>query len=59
MDKNVAFRLNGLHSFFSVSRDYENGASERQQSVEEFYRMQHIHQTYDFVRQNKSYFFTI
>ncbi|KAJ4876994.1 Inositol oxygenase 2 [Raphanus sativus] len=35
------------HSF----RDYENGASERQQSVEEFYRMQHIHQTFDFVKE--------
>ncbi|XP_020889318.1 inositol oxygenase 2 isoform X2 [Arabidopsis lyrata subsp. lyrata] len=34
------------HSF----RDYENGESERQQGVEEFYRMQHIHQTYDFVK---------
>ncbi|KAG5382560.1 hypothetical protein IGI04_034030 [Brassica rapa subsp. trilocularis] len=35
------------HSF----RDYENGASERQKGVEEFYRMQHIHQTYDFVKE--------
>lgn len=34
-------------------RDYENGESERQQGVEEFYRMQHIHQTYDFVSQTK------
>ncbi|CAH8384358.1 unnamed protein product [Eruca vesicaria subsp. sativa] len=33
------------HSF----RDYDNGANERQQGVEEFYRMQHIHQNYDFV----------
>ncbi|KAH0857085.1 hypothetical protein HID58_085346 [Brassica napus] len=43
------------HSFsytlFSLSRDYENGASERQKGVEEFYRMQHIHQTYDFVKE--------
>ncbi|CAN8270942.1 unnamed protein product [Cochlearia groenlandica] len=34
------------HSF----RDYENGESERQQGVEEFYKMQHIHQTYNFVK---------
>ena len=46
------------YTLFSLSRDYENGASERQKGVEEFYRMQHIHQTYDFVSQNKSYFLT-
>ncbi|RWV95922.1 hypothetical protein GW17_00041408 [Ensete ventricosum] len=31
-----------------ICRDY-NAESERQKTVEEFYRMNHIHQTYDFV----------
>ncbi|XP_010540994.1 PREDICTED: inositol oxygenase 2 [Tarenaya hassleriana] len=34
-------------------RDYESVVSERQQGVEEFYRLQHIHQTYDFVRKKR------
>ncbi|CAH8317792.1 unnamed protein product [Eruca vesicaria subsp. sativa] len=32
-------------------RDYENAESKRQKGVEEFYKMQHIHQTFDFVKQ--------
>ena len=43
--------------FLFMFRDYENGESERQQGVEEFYRMQHIHQTYDFVSSIKLKFY--
>lgn len=34
--------------FFFIIRDYDV-ESERQKQVEEFYMMNHIHQTYDFV----------
>lgn len=36
-----------------LDRDYD-AESERQKSVEEFYRLQHINQTYDFVSKNNS-----
>lgn len=41
-----------------IGRDYD-AASERQKSVEEFYRANHIHQTYDFVRRSHRSFFLV
>ncbi|KAB1209261.1 Inositol oxygenase 1 [Morella rubra] len=38
-----------INSFGNSFRDY-NAESERQKTVEEFYRLQHINQTYDFVK---------
>ncbi|KAF3966091.1 hypothetical protein ACB098_01G170000 [Castanea mollissima] len=38
-----------INSFGRSFRDYD-AESERQKSVEEFYRLQHINQTYDFVK---------
>ncbi|XP_044472308.1 inositol oxygenase 2-like [Mangifera indica] len=38
-----------INSFGQTFRDY-NAESERQKTVEEFYRLQHINQTYDFVK---------
>ncbi|KAI9191056.1 hypothetical protein LWI28_002946 [Acer negundo] len=38
-----------INSFGKSFRDY-NAESERQKSVEEFYRLQHINQSYDFVK---------
>ncbi|KAJ0089647.1 hypothetical protein Patl1_13396 [Pistacia atlantica] len=38
-----------MNSFGQTFRDY-NAESERQKTVEEFYRLQHINQTYDFVK---------
>ncbi|KAK4601790.1 hypothetical protein RGQ29_011065 [Quercus rubra] len=38
-----------INSFGHSFRDYD-AESERQKSVEEFYRLQHINQTYDFVK---------
>ncbi len=36
---------------FLISRNYE-AESERKETVEEFYRVNHINQTYDFVSAN-------
>ncbi|KAL5771092.1 hypothetical protein ACOSP7_015246 [Xanthoceras sorbifolium] len=44
-----AFVAPDINSFGKSFRDY-NAESERQKSVEEFYRLQHINQTYDFVK---------
>ncbi|XP_054787499.1 inositol oxygenase 4-like [Prosopis cineraria] len=38
-----------INAFGHSFRDYD-AESERQKGVEEFYRLQHIHQTYDFVK---------
>ncbi|KAM5572574.1 inositol oxygenase 1-like [Rosa sericea] len=38
-----------INAFGQTFRDY-NAESERQKGVEEFYRLNHIHQTYDFVK---------
>lgn len=38
-----------INSFGRLFRDYD-AVSERQKTVEEFYRLQHINQTYDFVK---------
>ncbi|XP_062149302.1 inositol oxygenase 4 [Alnus glutinosa] len=46
---NNAFLAPEINSFGRSFRDYD-AESERQKSVEEFYRLQHIHQTYDFVK---------
>ncbi|KAL6001438.1 Inositol oxygenase 1 [Asimina triloba] len=59
-EKKVAADSNGLvldggfvvpetNTFGQTFRDYD-AESERKNSVEEFYRMNHIHQTYDFVK---------
>ncbi|KAH6761731.1 myo-inositol oxygenase 2 [Perilla frutescens var. hirtella] len=37
-------------------RDYSNAESERQKGVEEFYRSQHINQTYDYVKEMRETF---
>ncbi|KDP33765.1 hypothetical protein JCGZ_07336 [Jatropha curcas] len=44
-----AFDAPEINSFGNSFRDY-NAESERQKTVEEFYRQQHINQTYDFVK---------
>ncbi|TYH12673.1 hypothetical protein ES288_A06G085400v1 [Gossypium darwinii] len=41
-----------VNSFGNSFRDY-NAESERQKSVEEFYKQQHVNQTYDFVQKMK------
>ncbi|XP_044464806.1 inositol oxygenase 2-like [Mangifera indica] len=41
-----------INAFGQTFRDY-NAESERQKTVEEFYRLQHINQTYDFVKRMK------
>ncbi|GAV62169.1 DUF706 domain-containing protein [Cephalotus follicularis] len=46
---NEAFLAPEVNAFGHGFRDY-NAESERQKGVEEFYRLQHINQTYDFVR---------
>ncbi|CAL9059867.1 unnamed protein product [Musa banksii] len=46
---NGGFVVPDTNSFGNTFRDY-NAESERQKTVEEFYRMNHIHQTYDFVK---------
>ncbi|RXH74676.1 hypothetical protein DVH24_029397 [Malus domestica] len=46
---NEAFIAPEINSFGQSFRDY-NAESERHKSVEEFYRLNHIHQTYDFVK---------
>ncbi|URE13935.1 inositol oxygenase [Musa troglodytarum] len=43
------FVVPDTNSFGQTFRDYD-AESERQKSVEEFYRANHIHQTYDFVK---------
>ncbi|KAG5578769.1 hypothetical protein H5410_049396 [Solanum commersonii] len=42
------FEVSNINAFGQSFRDY-NAESERQKSVEEFYRVQHINQTYDYV----------
>ncbi|XP_048423414.1 inositol oxygenase 4-like [Pyrus x bretschneideri] len=46
---NEAFIALEINSFGQSFRDY-NAESERQKSVEEFYRLNHINQTHDFVK---------
>ncbi|KAA8523206.1 hypothetical protein F0562_009629 [Nyssa sinensis] len=46
---NGGFDVPDTNSFGQSFRDYD-AESERQKSVEEFYRLQHINQTYDFVK---------
>ncbi|RXI06008.1 hypothetical protein DVH24_018050 [Malus domestica] len=46
---NEAFIAPEINSFGQSFRDY-NAESERQKSVEEFYRLNHINQTHDFVK---------
>ncbi|KDO55904.1 hypothetical protein CISIN_1g021203mg [Citrus sinensis] len=46
---NDGFVAPEINSFGKTFRDY-NAECERQKSVEEFYRLQHINQTYDFVK---------
>lgn len=43
------FEVPAINSFGQSFRDY-NAESERQKTVEEFYRVQHINQTYDYVK---------
>lgn len=46
---NEEFLAPEINSFGQSFRDY-NAESERQKGVEEFYRLQHINQTYDYVK---------
>ncbi|KAJ6759541.1 INOSITOL OXYGENASE 5 [Salix koriyanagi] len=46
--KTEAFDAPEINSFGNSFRDY-NAESERQKTVEEFYRQQHTNQTYDYV----------
>ncbi|KAJ8766711.1 hypothetical protein K2173_005322 [Erythroxylum novogranatense] len=46
---NSGFEAPEINSFGNSFRDY-NAETERQKSVEEFYKQQHINQTYDFVQ---------
>ncbi|XP_052198667.1 inositol oxygenase 1-like isoform X2 [Diospyros lotus] len=47
--QNAGFEAPEINSFGHSFRDYD-AESERQKTVEEFYRVNHINQTYDFVR---------
>ncbi|GMQ06265.1 hypothetical protein CsSME_00050918 [Camellia sinensis var. sinensis] len=47
--QDAGFDAPEINSFGHSFRDY-NAESERQQTVEEFYRVNHINQTYDFVK---------
>ncbi|KAK9149401.1 hypothetical protein Scep_008158 [Stephania cephalantha] len=49
LDLDGGFVVPGTNSFGHTFRDY-NAESERKRSVEEFYRVNHINQTYDFVQ---------
>nr|GMC65381.1 inositol oxygenase 2-like [Ipomoea batatas] len=55
---NGGFDAPEINAFGQSFRDYE-AESERKESVEEFYRVQHINQTYDFVsgKANMVFFF--
>ncbi|XP_009767150.2 inositol oxygenase 2-like, partial [Nicotiana sylvestris] len=44
------FMVPQTNAFGHNFRDYNNAESARQQGVENFYKTQHIHQTYDFVK---------
>ncbi|MED6171335.1 Inositol oxygenase 4 [Stylosanthes scabra] len=44
-----------INSFGQSFRDYD-AESERQKGVEEFYRLQHINQTYDFVKKMREHY---
>ncbi|KAJ7943830.1 Inositol oxygenase [Quillaja saponaria] len=50
LKSNLAFAVPATNSFGRTFRDYNNFQSERQKLVEEFYRLQHINQTYEFVK---------
>ncbi|CAN8273869.1 unnamed protein product [Cochlearia groenlandica] len=52
-DNNEAFLAPEMNAFGHQFRDYD-AKSERQKSVEEFYRVQHINQTVDFVKKMRS-----
>ncbi|KAL0333818.1 UNVERIFIED_CONTAM: Inositol oxygenase 1 [Sesamum angustifolium] len=45
-----AFEAPEVNAFGQTFRDYSNVESERQKSVEEFYRLNHISQSVDFVK---------
>ncbi|KAL2229046.1 UNVERIFIED_CONTAM: Inositol oxygenase 1 [Sesamum indicum] len=45
-----AFEAPEINAFGQTFRDYNNVESERQKSVEEFYRLNHISQSVDFVK---------
>ncbi|KAL0308540.1 UNVERIFIED_CONTAM: Inositol oxygenase 2 [Sesamum radiatum] len=49
LEPQVGFEAPEINSFGHSFRDY-NAESERQKTVEEFYRLNHINQTYDFVK---------
>uniref|UniRef100_A0A5B7ARB3 Inositol oxygenase n=1 Tax=Davidia involucrata TaxID=16924 RepID=A0A5B7ARB3_DAVIN len=49
MESNGGFEVPDTNSFGHSFRDYD-AESERQKTVEEFYRLQHINQTHDFVK---------
>ncbi|XP_051152594.1 inositol oxygenase 2-like [Andrographis paniculata] len=44
------FEAPETNAFGHTFRDYNNGESERQKGVEEFYRLNHINQTFEFVQ---------
>ncbi|KAJ6327137.1 hypothetical protein OIU78_014088 [Salix suchowensis] len=44
------FKMPENNAFGQSFRDYNNADSERQEIVERTYRLQHINQTYDFVK---------
>ncbi|KAK4391751.1 Inositol oxygenase 4 [Sesamum angolense] len=45
-----AFEAPEVNAFGQTFRDYNNVESERQKSVEEFYRLNHISQSVDFIQ---------
>ncbi|XP_059276734.1 inositol oxygenase 2-like [Lycium ferocissimum] len=49
MPSDDGFEVPDINAFGQSFRDY-NAESERQKTVEEFYRVQHINQTYDYVK---------
>ncbi|KAG6424083.1 hypothetical protein SASPL_114495 [Salvia splendens] len=51
-----AFEAPEINAFGQNFRDYTNAETERQKGVEEFYRLQHINQTYDYVKQMREKF---
>ncbi|XP_057768384.1 inositol oxygenase 2-like [Salvia miltiorrhiza] len=50
------FEAPDINAFGQTFRDYTNAETERQKGVEEFYRLQHINQTYDYVKQMREKF---
>ncbi|XP_041999376.1 inositol oxygenase 4-like [Salvia splendens] len=51
-----AFEAPHMNAFGQNFRDYTNAETERQKGVEEFYRLQHINQTYDYVKRMREKF---